>query len=230
MEPSASIYTTFTLRLYDFIVLVFSNALAWRCSTRSTLLPFYEKHTKESSAHLEVGSGTGYYPSTAASSGALSKTRLITLCDLNPNTLIYSKNRLASAGYKGSIEMLEHNIFEPLAQDMRGKYDSIALYYLFHCLPQSFPQKGTAVFANVAPALAPNGVLYGATILGKGVAHNWLGSWLMGQYNSKGIFGNTGDSEEGLRQALGEVFEECAVTVVGVVAMFEARKLRALKK
>ncbi|KAI1796815.1 S-adenosyl-L-methionine dependent methyltransferase [Ganoderma leucocontextum] len=222
MEPSASIYTTFTLRLYDFIVLC--------CSTRSTLLPFYEKHTKESSAHLEVGSGTGYYPSMAASAGALSKTCLITLCDLNPNTLMYSKNRLASAGYKGSIEMLEHNIFEPLAEDMRGKYDSIALYYLFHCLPQSFPQKAMAVFANVAPALAPNGVLYGATVLGKGVAHNWLGSWLMGQYNRKGIFGNTGDLEEGLRQALGEVFEECAVMVVGVVAMFKARKPRVLKK
>ncbi|KAI1792184.1 S-adenosyl-L-methionine dependent methyltransferase [Ganoderma leucocontextum] len=207
---AASVHGLCTLRLYDFIVLVFSNALTWRCSTRSTLLPFYEKHTKESSTHLE--------------------TRLITLCDLNPNTLMYSKNRLASAGYKGSIEMLEHNIFEPLAEDMRGKYDSIALYYLFHCLPQSFPQKATAVFANVAPALAPNGVLYGATVLGQGVAHNWLGSWLMGRYNRKSIFGNIGDSEEGLRQALGEVFEEYEVTIVGVVAMFEARKPRVLKK
>ncbi|PIL35016.1 hypothetical protein GSI_02803 [Ganoderma sinense ZZ0214-1] len=228
MEPSASIYTTFNLRLYDFVVLVISNAFAWRCSTRSTLLPFYQKHTKESSAHLEVGSGTGYYPATAASSGALSKTRLITLCDLNPNTLAYSKSRIASAGYRGSIETLEHNIFHPLAQDVRGKYDSIALYYLLHCLPGSFPQKATDVFATVVPALAPNGVLFGATILGKGVEHNWFGSRLMGLYNKKGMFGNTGDSEEGLKEALGEAFEESEVTIVGVVALFEARKPRGV--
>ncbi|KAM5536902.1 hypothetical protein V8D89_009449 [Ganoderma adspersum] len=230
MEPSASIYTTFTLHLYDFVVLTLSNSLAWRCPTRTTLLPFYQKHTKESFAHLEIGAGTGYYPASAASSGALSKARLVTLCDLNPNTLTFSKSRLASAGYKGSIETLEHNVFQPLAHDVRAKlkYDSVALYYLFHCLPGSFPKKGADVFAAVAPALAPDGVLFGATILGEGVAHNWFGARLMGLYNTKGFFGNTGDSDEGLGDALGEAFEEWEVTVVGAVALFEARKPRVV--
>ncbi|PIL35007.1 hypothetical protein GSI_02794 [Ganoderma sinense ZZ0214-1] len=233
MERSALYYTPFNLRLYDLFVLSISNTLAWRCPTRSTLLPFYLKHVKSSSAHLEVGSGTGYYPATAAVSGALSKTRLLTLCDLNPNTLAYSRRRIARAGYTGSIETLEHNVFHPLAhshdRDVRGKYDSVALYYLFHCLPGAFPRKATDVFASVAPALAPNGVMHGATVLGTGVVHNWFGARLMAFYNKKGVFGNIGDSEEGLRQALEEAFEEWEVTVVGAVALFEARKPRVIK-
>ncbi|KAM5536901.1 hypothetical protein V8D89_009448 [Ganoderma adspersum] len=229
MHPSASFYTILTLRLYDFFVLNVTNSLAWRCPTRTTLLPFYQKHTKESSTHLEIGVGTGYYPSAATSSGALSKTQLITLCDLNPNTLAFSKSRIMRAGYKGSIETLEHNVFYPLSQDVRAKYDSVALYYLFHCLPGSFPQKGTDAFANITPALAPHGVVHGATVLGTGVGHNWFGSQLMGFYNKNGIFGNTGDTEEGLREALAEVFEEWEVTVVGAVALFEARKPRSAK-
>ena len=51
----------------------------------------------------------------------------------------------------------------------------------------------------------------------------------MGLYNKKGIFGNTGDSVEGLKEALGLAFEEWEVTVVGVVALFEARRPRVVK-
>ncbi|TBU39141.1 S-adenosyl-L-methionine dependent methyltransferase [Dichomitus squalens] len=229
MEPSASVYTTFNLRVYDLVVLVFSNIFAWRCSTRSILLPLYEQHLKESTAHLEIGAGTGYYPAAAASSGALSKTRLVTLCDLNPTTLEYSRQRLEKAGYRGSIQTLVHNVFQPLPEDMHGKYDSVVLYYLFHCLPGSFPRKAIDVLANVVPALSPDGVVYGSTVLGQGVAHNWLGRRLMGLYNRKGIFGNVGDSVDGLRQALEEAFEESSVEVVGVVALFEGRKPRAIK-
>ena len=81
----------------------------------------------------------------------------------------------------------------------------------------------------LSPPLAPDGVLFGATILGQGVPHNWFGSLLMGLYNKKGIFGNTGDSVEGLKEALGLAFEEWEVTVVGVVALFEARRPRVVK-
>ena len=62
MEPSASIYTSLNIHFHDVVVPAFSSAFAWRCSTRFTLLPFYEKHTRGSSAHLEMASGTGYYP------------------------------------------------------------------------------------------------------------------------------------------------------------------------
>ncbi|KAI0750451.1 S-adenosyl-L-methionine dependent methyltransferase [Fomes fomentarius] len=221
MEASAWIYSTFFLRLYDFIVLTLANNLGWRCSTGKTLLPFYQKHLGES-AHLEIGVGTGFYP--AASIRALSKTKLITLVDLNPNTLAFAKERLTKAGYKGKVETVEHNVFTPLPPDMRGKYDSVALYYLFHCLPGAFPKKAADIFRTVIPALAPGGVVYGSTVLAQGVQHTWLGTRMIRLYNKKGVFGNAADSEEGLRGALGEMFEEYELQVVGVVALFHARK------
>lgn len=70
--------------------------------------------------------------------------------------------------------------------------------------PRLLPQKAADVFANIVPALAPNGVLYGVTIIGRGAVYNWFSLRLMGLYNKKGIFGNTRDSEEGLIKALGE--------------------------
>lgn len=225
MEASASIYTRFSLSLYDIIVLTISNSFAWRCPTGAVLLPFYKQHLAEST-HLEIGVGTGYYP--AASVRELAKTKVVTLLDLNPNTLAVSRQRIAKAGYKGEIELLEHNVFKPLPATTAGRYDSVALFYVFHCLPGSLPKKAADVFAVVAPVLAPGGVVYGATILGSGVSHNWLGTRLMGIYNKKGIFGNVGDSEEGLKDALRESFEEWEVRVVGVVALFEARKPKDL--
>ncbi|TFK91268.1 S-adenosyl-L-methionine dependent methyltransferase [Polyporus arcularius HHB13444] len=221
MEASASIYTKFGLSIYDLWVLTISNIFAWRCRTGAVLLPFYQQHLGES-AHLEIGVGTGYYP--AASVPALAKTKLITLLDLNPTTLVHAQQRLARAGYKGQIELLEHNVFQPLPARLSGKFDSVALFYVFHCLPGALPKKATDVFANIAPVLAPGAVVYGATILGAGVSHNWFGTRLMGIYNKKGIFGNVADSAEGLREALRESYEEWDVRIVGVVALFEARK------
>ncbi|KAI0628296.1 S-adenosyl-L-methionine dependent methyltransferase [Trametes polyzona] len=223
LHASASVYTNFALWLYDLVVLAISNSFAWRCPTRSVLLPFFQEHIGEG-AHLEVGVGTGYYP--AASVARLSKIKLVTLLDLNPNTLAFARNRLLRAGYKGQVDTIEQSIFDPLPETMRAKYDSVALFYLFHCLPGAFPKKATDVFARVVPALAPGGVVYGATILGLDVAHNWLGSRLMNLYNKKGIFGNRGDSEGRLKEALESAFEEVELRVVGVVALFVGRKPR----
>ncbi|KAI0350805.1 S-adenosyl-L-methionine dependent methyltransferase [Trametes cingulata] len=223
MDASATVYTKLALHLYDFVVLTFSNFFAWRCPTGSTLLPFYQQHIGEN-AHLEIGVGTGYYP--AASIQKLSKVKLVTLLDLNPNTLAHAKLRLLNAGYKGQLETVEQSIFEPLPDSMRGKYDSVALFYLLHCLPGPLAKKAPEVFAHLTPVLAPGGVVYGATILGQGVSHNWLGRRLMALYNGKGIFGNTGDSEGTLRVVLQDMFEEYEIRVVGVVALFTARKPR----
>ncbi|OSC99558.1 S-adenosyl-L-methionine dependent methyltransferase [Trametes coccinea BRFM310] len=220
MDPSAKFYTNFFLWLYDFIVLAISNTFAWHCPTSSVLLPFYQQHLGDN-AHLEIGVGTGYYP--AASVARLSQVQAVTLLDLNPNTLAYSQRRLLKAGYKGDIQTVERSVFDPLPETMHGKYDSAALFYVFHCLPGSFPTKAIHVFGNIVPALAPGGVIYGSTVLGKGVPHNWLGRQLMAFYNSKGVFGNTQDTQDGLRKALEEMFEEWDLRVVGAIAIFTAR-------
>ncbi|CCM00165.1 uncharacterized protein FIBRA_02193 [Fibroporia radiculosa] len=220
MDPSARVYSSFKLYFYDFVVLVVSNALAWRCSTRAVLLPFFQAHIGERT-HLDIGVGTGYYP--AHSILKLARTTHVTLFDLNPATLHSAEQRLRTAGYNGVIEKVERSIFLPLPESLQAKFDSISLFYVFHCLPGSFPEKAISVFTVAAAGLAPGGVLYGATILGQGVHHNWFGRQLMAFYNKKGIFGNTKDSAENLELALKECFEDVKIRVVGMAALFEAR-------
>ncbi|KAI0773044.1 S-adenosyl-L-methionine dependent methyltransferase [Trametes elegans] len=211
LHSSASVYSKLALFLYDFVVLTVSNTFAWRCRTGSALLPFYQQHIGEST-HLEVGVGTGYY--LAASVAQLSKLKLVTLLDLNPNTLVVGKRRLENAGYTGEVELVERSIFDPLPGPMHGRYDSVALYYLFHCLPGAFPSKAQEVFATVSPALAPGGSCTGQLYS------------LMDLYNRKGIFGNYEDSEDRLRQALEAAFEDSELRVIGVVALFSGRRPR----
>ena len=129
IDPSARVYSRFNLRLYDLIVLVVSNPLAWRCSTSSVLLPFFHKHIG-ARAHLDVGVGTGYYP--AKSARRLAETDNLTLLDLNAATLSTASARVRHAGYKGTIDEVEHSVFNPLPAHLHGRFDSVSLFYLLH--------------------------------------------------------------------------------------------------
>ncbi len=75
---------------------------------------------------------------------------------------------------------------------------------------------------NVRPYLEPGGVLFGSTILGRGVPHGRIGRRLMQVYNEKAIFSNADDDERGLEQGLASVFEDVEIEVVGTVALFAA--------
>jgi hypothetical protein len=66
-------------------------------------------------------------------------------------------------------------------------------------------------------------VLFGATILGRGIAPNAAARGLLGLYNRKGVFNNLGDDVAGLRDGLEARFERVTVEVQGCVALFEAR-------
>ena len=56
------------------------------------------------------------------------------------------------------------NIFEPLELLDGGKFDSIGLNYVLHCLPGTMRDKLLAV-RQLAELLTPGGVLFGATLL-----------------------------------------------------------------
>lgn len=222
IHPSARYYSLpLLLRTYDFWVLYVTNNWIWRCRTRSVLLPFYQKHIGEN-AHLDVGVGTGYLPANAIA--RLAKTKSVTLLDLNPDTLRTSATRIRGAGYTGTVEKVNQSVFDPLPVALRGKFDSISTFYMLHCLPGSFPDKASHVLANLKAGLAPGGVLYGSTVLAKGVQHNCAGKVLMWLYNRMGSFGNLGDGLEDLEKALRVHFEEVDISSVGVVALFVARK------
>lgn len=220
VHPSAALYTSFLLNFYDLVVLQFSNTFAWCCSTQSVLLPFFRKHIG-AQKHLDIGVGSGYY--LAAAAPHLAEVEKLTLVDLNPDALQFAKNRLESTGHKRDIETLKHDIFQAFPSSVHAQYDSASLFYVFHCLPGRLPEKADQVFSQVKTTLKPDGVVYGATILGQN--HNWIGDRLVKLYNKKGVFSNYEDTKEGLEEVLRAHFEDVEdVKVIGRVALFVARK------
>lgn len=213
VHAGQAVYTPWVLGLYDFWVLGISNRWAWRCPT-PRMLALYDQHV--SSHHLEVGVGTGYYlercPWPSASSAR------VCLLDLNPNSLAFAQKRVQPLQTKAVVA----NALEPLALGGE-RFTSIGVNYLLHCLPGDISQKGV-VFEHLADALEPGGVVFGATILGRGVTHNAFGRQLMRIYNRKGIFSNTADSSEQLEHALRRSFARYSLEVVGAVALFVAWK------
>ena len=80
---------------------------------------------------------------------------------------------------------------------------------------------------HLAPYLAPGGVLFGGTVLAKGVSHNRFSNHLMRSYNDSGIFSNAADELAGLRRAVSGAFGTADVEVCGAVALFAARESAA---
>ncbi len=147
-----AVYTPLTLAAYDWFVLGFSNRLLWRCPTRH-LRDLYARNV--GAAHLDIGVGTGYFLDHAPWPVAKPK---ITLVDLNPHSLQAAAKRIA----RYQPETITANCLEPLP--VEGPFDSVGLCYLLHCLPGTIAEKAI-VFDRVAPVLAENGVVFGATIL-----------------------------------------------------------------
>lgn len=209
-NEGAKVYTPFTLNLYDWWVLSISNNYAWRCPTKKYLLPYFLKNLN--SNHLDVGVGTGYYLTHAPSDCKIS------LMDLNTASLNAASAR---AGESQILQKINHDVFYPYPVHLNNQFDSISMFYLLHCLPGSMSDKGL-VIENAKIALADDGILYGATILGKGVRHNGFAAKLMNVYNRKGIFSNRQDSEEELKRILSNHFQNVDITVKGTVALFTA--------
>ncbi|WP_208952120.1 class I SAM-dependent methyltransferase [Rahnella sp. ChDrAdgB13] len=210
-EKGAKIYSPLVLKIYDAWVLTFSNNYAWRCNTEHILLNHFRRNM--AAKHLDIGVGTGYYiANTPENSNA------VTLMDLNPNSLASAAKRI---GPHRIHHVLQHDIFMPLPDSEKGQYDSVSLYYLLHCLRGTMDEKTRAI-EHASQALKPDGILHGATILGKDVEHNGLGRYLMNVYNKKGIFCNTSDSYEALKVVLSRYFEHVTLQQHGVVALFTA--------
>ncbi len=178
---------------------------------------------------MDIGVGTGYYIRQASLAGAINSESKVALVDLNPNTLEKAKSQLE--GSAAEVRTLEWDVLKPLPSSLEGeispssssKFDSISLFYLFHCLPGPCSSK-VRIFSHLKSNLSPDGVLYGATVLGdgNGVCHNLLGKCMIWLYNWCGIFGNRDDSEVVIVRALRENFERVRTSVLGVVLLFAA--------
>lgn len=107
-------------------------------------LPFYECHLGDPERHLDVGAGASYYPAHVLDSIKKPKTSLKGVTDINQNTLDLGSKRLRSIGYGRDVDTVNHNVSESVEENsgLWKKFDSISLFYVFHCLPGSFPKKG----------------------------------------------------------------------------------------
>lgn len=211
VEAGQAVYTRRMLRLYDFIVLGLSNHLLWKCPTRR-LKAHYNKHVTAN--HLDVGVGSGYF---------LDRCRFpldaprIALMDLNPNVLEFASKRIAR--YKPKT--YRRNVLEPIPFDAE-KFDSVGVNYLLHCLPGSMALK-SAVFDHLKSLMNSNALLFGSTLLQRGVPRSWSAKRLMDVYNKKGIFSNQDDGLDDLKWTLRQRFREVSVEVVGCAALFSGR-------
>jgi SAM-dependent methyltransferase len=166
--------------------------------------------------HLDVGVGTGWYLDRSTWPVARPE---ITLLDLNENSLSLAARRLV----RYAPQQVRANVLEPLPLG-DTRFESVAANYLLHCLPGRIETKAAALAANVYPHLETTGVLFGSTILGRGVTHTAIGRRLMHVYNAKGIFSNADDDATGLRRGLGSIFGDVQIDVVGAVALFVASR------
>jgi SAM-dependent methyltransferase len=202
-------YTRFLLSIYDRFVVGFMAKAVLRCPI-PPLLDRYRRLVGR--RHLDVGPGTGYFLDRADVAG---RTEL-TLLDPNPNVLAHSSRVLE----RMRPTTIEADVLKPLP--VTGRFDSAALNMVLHCLPGPQSEKARAV-RNIAAVLEPDGVLFGATVLGRSGSHTPQARAFLAVANRQGGFDNLGDSLEGLREILSESFEEVEVDEVGSAARFIAR-------
>jgi len=207
-----ALYTPFFLYIYDWFALGLNCRLAWGCPTKH-IIDLYNQHV--SGNHLDIGVGTGYFLNKCVF--ATAKPRLA-LVDLNPNSLTTAQKRLRQYQPQAYLR----NVLEPLNINTPG-FDSIGLTHLLHCLPGDMQTK-EIVFQHVKSLLNPGGVLFGATLLYKGVKRNLLATYQFWWTNLFGFMTNKQDDIDGLEQNLRKHFSESHIEVIGCEALFWARK------
>lgn len=210
LNRSQAWFNPFNLSFYDLVV-SFVSPFAWRCP----IAYLDERYAKFiSNNHLEVGPGTGFLLNRVCFSS--SGPRLV-LMDLSEACLQKSAKRLA----RFSPETYRQNILEPLSTEL-AKFDSIAINYVFHCVPGSFKDKGVA-FAHLGSLLNPGGSIFGCSVLGEGVQKNLLAKAAMGFLQRTGIFNNQQDNLKALTEALEAHFTDVKIEMRGPTAVFSAR-------
>jgi hypothetical protein len=204
-----AIYTPFMLSIYDLLVHSLSNRFAWRCSTRR-LLDLYRANLSDN--HLEAGVGTGFFLDRAGD-GRLN--RLVAI-DINRHCLDRAARRLAR--FNPTLQQV--NLLAPITLNL-APFSSIGFTYVLHCLPGRISEKLVSV-DHLRPLMKNDAMLFGATILGRGIAPNWAARALLDLYNVKGVFSNREDDLASLSSGLRQRFDKVEIETQGCVAIFRA--------
>jgi ubiquinone/menaquinone biosynthesis C-methylase UbiE len=207
-----AVYSRRVLALYDWFVLGFSNRFVWKCPT-PRLLAIYNRYITGN--HIEVGVGTGYFLDRCRF--PVKRPRLV-LLDMNANSLAATAQRVSR--YKPQV--VQANALEPFPVGDE-LFDSAGINFVLHCLPGSLRSK-SCVLDHLAVVLKPGGVVFGSTMLSRGVEVGFLARQLSRLYNARGIFCNLEDSLADLREVLQARFPQFTLHTVGCIALFAAFK------
>lgn len=203
-------YGKFTLSVYDKLVLGASCSWLWKCRA-SRMLDQYNSLVSDN--HLDVGVGSGYFLDHCQFP---SPSPRVVLMDLNESSLSFTAARIA----RYSPEVCRRNVLEDMFVNS-GKFDSVAMNLLLHCVPGSLEYKGK-VFDHCKKVMNDGAVLFGATIINVGTEPGFLARKMIDFYNKKGMFSNSTDSKDQLREQLEARFSRVTVEVHGCIAMFSA--------
>ncbi|MGH9811387.1 MAG: methyltransferase type 12, partial [Terriglobia bacterium] len=100
-------------------------------------------------------------------------------------------------------------------------FTSVGLTYVLHCLPGRMSEKLAAI-DHLRPLMKKQAMLFGATILGRGLAPNVAAHALLDLYNKKGVFNNREDDLASLSGGLRKRFDRVEIEMQGCVALFRA--------
>ena len=207
-----TVYNKALLSIYDLMVLGYLCRFMWKCRSRHLLELYNQRVT---SNHLDVGPGTGYFLDHCRF--PTNRPR-IALIDLNTNSLSVTKKRLLRYAPVTYCK----DALEPINIDAEP-FDSVAVNGLLHCLPGTIRTK-SVVFDHLKPLLSPGGVVFGCTILNKGVKKSIPAQLTMNWLNFIKVFTNLQDDLEDLRTELSLRFQDNDVRVIGCMALFWASK------
>ena len=212
VNEAISLYSKFFLSVYDWWVIFYNHRILWECPSRN-LLNLYNKYVSDN--HLDIGVGNGYFMDKCMFPSANPR---IALLDLNENSLEVARKRLK----RYIPEVYTGNALEKFNLDNRH-FDSIGMMNLLHCLPGDMNTK-SIVFDNAREVLNPGGIIFGSTILYKGVKRNPLTITTLKWCNKKGIMTNFEDDIDVLESNLKEQFSESGMEIIGCMALFWAKK------
>jgi SAM-dependent methyltransferase len=204
-------YSPLGLKAYDALAYGFNSTVLWRCP-RSRLIELYDENV--SARHLDIGVATGNILDGCRFPVAEPE---LTLMDLNPHSLAAA----ARALQRYSPRTHQANVLESWGLPAAA-FDSVAMCHLLHCLPSEMPEKAVA-FEHAKAVLAPGGILFGATIFGKGVQLSGPARVMTALSNRRGVLSNLGDGPAELDAALGASFPSHRLRVRGAVGLFLAR-------
>lgn len=210
ISAGARYYGRLTLPLYDHAVLRTVVQYAWCCPLELEQ-ELYNKSIGP--RHLDVGVASGYFLHKAR--WPVEKPEIV-LMDLNPNSTKYAAERLR----RYNVTEVVGDALEPFP--VTGKFDSVGMFHLLHCIPGDLKEKAVAL-KNAGKVLKPNGVVFGANVTPVDSQPNAFAKLVLGLSHRLGALNNQHDSHADMEEALDMTFHDFKLEKVGCLSLREGR-------